>query len=104
MADPQAATVTQLKKIQARIGQSIEALHAAVAGSGATKHGERRSWLMDRFKLGYGNANAVANFFGKPPPDLGGGVAPVNVVVAGDPLDTIYAGPKAAFHPLHGSR
>ena len=103
MADPQAATVTQLKNIQAKTGQTINALHAAVAASGAAQHGERRSWLMAHFKLGYGDANAVANFFGKPLPDLGGGPAPVpvNAADAGDPLDTIYTGPKAALRPLH---
>lgn len=104
MADPQAATVTQLKNIQAKTGRSIEALHAAVAASGAAKHGERRSWLMEHFKLGYGDANAVANFFGKPVPDLGGGGSPkaaAAACAADDPLDTIYAGPKAALRPLH---
>ena len=103
MADPQAATLTQLKNIQTKTGQSIAALHDAAAASGATKHGERRSWLMEHFKLGYGDANAVANFFGKPLPDLGGGPAPapVNAADAGDPLDAIYAGPKATLRPLH---
>ena len=103
MADPQAATVTQLKNIQAKTGQTINALRAAVAASGAASHGERRSWLMAHFKLGYGDANAVALFFGKPLPDLGGGPAPmpVNVADASDLLDTIYTGPKAALRPLH---
>lgn len=104
MADPQAATITQLKNIQAKTGQSIAALHAAVAASGAAKHGERRTWLMEHFKLGYGDANAVANFFGKPVPDLGSGAAPQAAPpasAAGDPLDTIYTGPKAALRPLH---
>lgn len=104
MADPQAATITQLKNIQAKTGQSIAALHAAVAASGAAKHGERRTWLMEHFKLGYGDANAVANFYGKPVPDLGTGAAPQAAPPApagGDPLDTIYTGPKAALRPLH---
>jgi hypothetical protein len=104
MADPQAATVTQLKNIQAKTGQSIAALHAAVAASGAAKHGERRTWLMEHFKLGYGDANAVANFYGKPVPDLGTGTASQAAPPApavGDLLDTIYTGPKAALRPLH---
>ena len=54
-----------LDNIQAKTGQSIAALHAAVAASGAAKHGERRTWLMEQFKLGYGDANAVANFYGR---------------------------------------
>ncbi len=104
MADPQAATVTQLKNIQAKTGLSIAALHAAVAASGAAKHGERRAWLMEHFKLGYGDANAVANFYGKPLPDLGTGAAPQAATAepaAGDALDAIYTGPKAALRPLH---
>ena len=104
MADPEAATITQLKNIQAKTGQSIAALHAAVAASGAAKHGERRTWLMEQFKLGYGDANAVANFYGKPLPDLGIGAGPQAAAAApdaGDPLDAIYTGPKAALRPLH---
>jgi hypothetical protein len=102
MADPAAATITQLKNIQARTGRTIAELHAAVAASGAAKHGERRSWLMEHFKLGYGDANAVALFIDKPLPDLGGG-APIAVVTAadGDPLAAIYTGAKSGLRPLH---
>ena len=104
MADPQAATITQLKNIQARTGKTIAQLHAAVAASGAAKHGEKRSWLMEQFKLGYGDANAVALFIGKPLPDLGAGApaAPAPAPAAeGDPLDAIYSGAKAPLRPLH---
>ncbi len=104
MADPQAATITQLKNIQARTGQTIAELLAAVAASGATKHGEKRSWLMAQFGLGYGDANAVAHFDGKPLPDLSGAAsaaaAPASRA-AGDPLDAIYTGAKASLRPLH---
>lgn len=103
MADPAAAVATQLKNVQAKTGQTIAALHAAVAASGLAKHGERRSWLMEQFKLGYGDANMVVNFMGKPLPDLGAGGAPQPAVTpaGADPLDAIYAGPKAALRPLH---
>ena len=102
MADPAAATITQLKNIQARTGKTIAELHAAVAASGAAKHGERRSWLMEHFKLGYGDANAVALFIGKPLPDLGGAAASATAPAPkGDPLDAIYTGAKAALRPLH---
>jgi hypothetical protein len=102
MADPAAATITQLKNIQTRTGKSIAELHAAVAASGAAKHGERRSWLMEHFKLGYGDANVVAQFFDKPLPDLGAG-APATAATAasGDPLAAIYTGAKAGLRPLH---
>jgi hypothetical protein len=62
MADPQAATLTQLRNIQIKTGKTIAQLHAVLAASGLTRTGERRSLLMERFKLGYGDANAVALF------------------------------------------
>jgi Domain of unknown function (DUF5655)/Domain of unknown function (DUF4287) len=102
MPDPAAATITQLKNIQARTGKTIAELHTAVATSGATKHGERRSWLMERFKLGHGDANAVALFFDKPLPDLGSGAPAAAAPVAdGDPLAALYASAKAGLRPLH---
>jgi hypothetical protein len=102
MADPLAATITQLKNIQARTGNTIADLHAAVAASGASKHGEKRSWLMERFKLGYGDANTVVHFIDKPMPDLGSGAPPTAAPAAeGDPLAAIYAGAKAGLRPLH---
>ncbi len=103
MADPVAATNTQLRNIQDRTGKTIAELHAALAASGLQKHGERRSWLMAQFGLGYGDANTVALFVDKPVPDLGTGPgsAPAPAAAAGDPLDEIYAGAKAGLRPLH---
>lgn len=102
MADPVAATITQLKNIQARTGKTIAELHAAVAASGATRHGEKRSWLMEQFKLGHGDANTVVHFIDKPMPDLGGGAPPAAAPAAGgDPLAAIYTGAKAGLRPLH---
>jgi len=102
MADPAAATITQLKNIQARTGKTIAELHAAIAASGAAKHGERRNWLMEHFKLGYGDTNAVALFIDKALPVLGGG-APTAAATApsGDPLAAIYTGAKSGLLPLH---
>lgn len=102
MADPAAAAITQLKNIQARTGKTIAELHAAVATSGASKHGERRSWLMEHFKLGYGDANAVALLICKPLPDMGGAASSATAPAAqADPLDAIYTGTRAALRPLH---
>jgi len=102
MADPLAATITQLKNIQARTGKSIAELHAAVAASGATRHGEKRSWLMEHLGLGYGDANTVVHFIDKPVPDLqGAGPAAVASDGGDDPLDAIYSGTKAGLRPLH---
>ena len=102
MADPQAAVQTQLKNVQSKTGRTIADLHQAVAATGLAKHGERRSWLMAQFKLGYGDANMVANFIAKPLPDLGTGAPAAPPAAAeGDPLDAIYAGAKAPLRPLH---
>ena len=106
MPDPQAAHATQLKNIQLKTGQTIPQLHTALAAAGLARHAEKRGWLMETFKLGYGDANAVVHFVDKPLPDLGDGAAssapPANVApVAGDPLDAIYTGAKAGLRPLH---
>jgi hypothetical protein len=101
MADPQAAQLTQLRNIQARTGRSIAELHAAIAASGLAKVGERRSWAMEQFKLGYGDANALALWMGKPLPDLGPAPGAAPPSADGDPLDAIYTGAKAGLRPLH---
>lgn len=102
MADPQAATLTQLKNIQLRSGKTIAELHLALATAGLARHAERRSWLMAHFKLGYGDANTVALFADKRVPPLGDdGSMAAAPAAAGDPLDTIYSGNKAALRPLH---
>ncbi|WP_425258525.1 DUF5655 domain-containing protein [Rubrivivax sp. RP6-9] len=107
MADPQAATLTQLRNIQARSGRSIAELLAAVGAAGLARHGERRSWLMQHFALGYGDANTVALFFGKPLPALdgppGAPAAAAAAVPPVDPLEALYPGAKAALRPLHAA-
>ncbi len=111
MADPQAAVLTQLRNIQTKTGRSIAALHAALGETGLAKVGEKRSWLMEHFKLGYGDANAVALLVGKIPQGLEGAPAAAAAAAAGasaatpaaadDPLDALYAGPKAALREVH---
>ena len=102
MTDPQSARLNQLRNIQARSGKTIAELHRAIARSGLTKTGEQRSLLIEKFHLGYGDANAVALFFGKPLPDFDGaaGSAPLTDAPQ-DALDAIYIGPKAHLRALH---
>jgi hypothetical protein len=87
MADPSAALVTQLNNIQGKTGRSIAELHAALGSSGLAKHGEKRSWLMEQFKLGYGDANTVVALQGKPLPALDGSATTLPAAAEGDPLD-----------------
>ena len=110
MADPQAALLTQLRNIQSRAGATIAELHRAVESSGLAKHGERRSWLMERYKLGYGDANTVVSVMGKMPAGFGEvtsdgavatGVPSPGARVEADPLDALYVGTKAHLRPLH---
>ena len=104
MADPTAATLTQMRNIQVKTGKTIAALHAALAAAGLSKHAEKRSWLMAQFKLGHGDANAVVNVQG---PTYAavlaalGDAPPASAAPAGDPLDAIYSGNKAHLRPLH---
>ena len=101
MADPQAAVLTQLRNIQAKTGQTIAALHAALAATGLAKVGEKRSWLMEQYRLGYGDANTVALLVGKLPAGLEGAPAGAPAAAPGDALDAIYSGAKAHLRPLH---
>ena len=61
MADPQAALATQLRNIEARTGATLAQLRSAISDSGLTKHGEVRAMLMQRYSLGYGDANTLAH-------------------------------------------
>lgn len=103
MADPNAALLTQLANIQAKTGTPLAELHRAIEASGLAKHGERRTWAMERFRLGYGDANTLVATIGSIPAGLGGPGAGAGSVPQpdGDPLDAIYTGAKAHLRPLH---
>lgn len=92
MADPAAATATQLRNIEARTGKTLAQLRALIAGSGLAKHAEQRSWLMAELGLGYGDANAVVTLARQ---------AEAAPAAGADPLDAIYTGAKAGLRPLH---
>ncbi len=103
MADPDLARLNQLRNIQARTGKTIGELHQAQAASGLTKVGQQRSWLMEQFTLGYGDANMVALFFGKPLPPLDSPATESPREPAGESLTEIYSGAKAKLMPLHAA-
>ena len=94
MSTPEQARATQLRNIEARTGQTLEALRAAIAGSGKAKHGEVRSWLMETYGLGYGDANGLAHAASTDPQ---AGAAPSGA----DALDEIYSGKKAHLRAVH---
>jgi hypothetical protein len=90
MADPNAATSTQLRNIETRTGKSLVAVRKLIAESSLAKHAEVRTMLMQTLALGYGDANALALAAAK---DAAPPVA--------DALDAIYPDAKAALRPLH---
>ncbi|MBB4634340.1 DUF5655 domain-containing protein [Longimicrobium terrae] len=95
MSSPEQARASQLRNIEAKTGQDLATIRAAVAVSGKAKHGEVRTWLMETYRLGYGDANTLAHFtsgtMGAAQPGEGGA----------DPLDEIYTGKKAHLRPIH---
>jgi predicted transport protein len=91
MSDPRDATATQLRNIETKTGKTLSQLRELIAQSGLAKHGEVRTMLMERLALGYGDANTLAHAAREAPP----------AAAAADPLDAIYAVPKAALRPLH---
>ena len=100
MADPAQATLTQLRNIETKSGQSLPALCAVVAASGLIKHGEVRAMLMERYGLGYGDANALAHHAAAVARQApAAGASPTSA--GDDALAAIYAGAKAALRPLH---
>jgi hypothetical protein len=92
------ARATQLRNIEAKTGKSLDQLRALIKGSGLAKHGELRSWAMQQFGLGYGDANTLVHLAlasdGQSAAEAGG--LGTDEVLAG-----IYADKKAALRPIH---
>jgi hypothetical protein len=93
MSSPEQALATQLRNIEAKTGQDLAALKLAIAGSGKTKHGEVRTWLMETYALGYGDANTLAHF--------AAGGKDATPASGADPLADIYTGKKAHLRSIH---
>jgi predicted transport protein len=92
MADIEQAKATQLRNIEAKTGKSIAALCAEIAASGKSSHGEVRTWVIERFGLGYGDANALAHAAKAPA---------TSENFEGDPLAALYAGKKEHLRSIH---
>lgn len=92
------AIETQLANIQKKTGKSLDELGKIVKDSGLSKHGEIRSMLQEALGLGYGDANALANYTMK---SDGERAAQGSAAGAEDVLGEIYTGPKAVLRPIH---
>ena len=93
MSTPEEGRAAQIRNIEAKTGKDLAVFRAAVATSGKVKHGEIRSWLMETYGLGYGDANTLTFF----------ATADVDATTpsADDALDEIYSGRKAHLRGVH---
>jgi hypothetical protein len=86
------AVQNHLDNIQVKVGKSLDEIFAVFSASGFEKHGQIRDFAKTEFGVGHGDANALALHF------LKRGEA---LAQSDDPLDELYAGPKAALRPIH---
>jgi hypothetical protein len=100
MTDLDKALATQMANIVKRTGKSIPELTAIIKGSGLTRHGELVAMLKSTLGMGHGDANTLVHTVLK---SDGPGDARAQGLSAGQVLDGLYAGPKAALRPIHDS-
>ena len=98
MAGIDNAIATQLANIEKKTGKSLAELGAAIAASGKTKHGEIRTWLMETYGIGHGDANTVTHLALKSDGESAAKAAGASV---DDVLDGIYTEKKAHLRPIH---
>jgi hypothetical protein len=89
---------TQLKNIETKTGRSLAELRALLAGSGLAKHGELRSFAMEKRGLGYGDANTLVHLALA---SDGQSAAAAAGLSTDDVLAGIYTDKKAALRPIH---
>jgi hypothetical protein len=92
------ARATQLRNIETKTGKSLQELRTLLTGSGLAKHGELRSFAMEKLGLGYGDANTLVHLAlatdGQSAAEAAGSSAE-------DVLAAIYSEKKAALRPIH---
>jgi hypothetical protein len=98
MASLDQARDTQLKNIETKTGRSLAELRALLAGSGLAKHGELRSFAMEKLGLGYGDANTLVHLALA---SDGQSAAAAAGLSTDDVLAGIYSDKKAALRPIH---
>lgn len=90
--DVQKAIGSQLANIESRYGRSLADLSEALVTSGKERHSDLVAYAKEALGMSHGDANTLTHY-------LRGNLA--DEAAAGDPLDTIYVGPKAALRPIH---
>lgn len=94
MADVEKAKAAQLSNIEIKTGQKLSALCEQIGASDKVSHGEVRSWIMEKFGLGFGDANALAH---------AAKLETTGAAPGDDPLASIYAGKKEHLRIIHDS-
>lgn len=92
MADLDQAKATQLRNIEAKTGLNLPALCDEISASGQVSHSEVRTWVMEKFGLGYGDANALAH---------AARAGTTGVQPGDDPLAAIYSGKKEHLRSIY---
>jgi hypothetical protein len=98
MADIEKAVATQLANIEKKTGKSLAQLTAAIKKSGLSKHGEIRTWLVETYGLGHGDANTLTHTALK---SDGASAAKAYGASTEDVLADIYSGKKEHLRPIH---
>jgi hypothetical protein len=98
MAEMDKAVATQIANIERKAGKSLAQLTAAIKKSGFVKHGEIRSWLMQTYALGHGDANTLTHVALK---SDGASAARAASATTDDVLAEIYSGKKEHLRPVH---
>ena len=92
------ARATQLKNIESKTGKTLEVLQAAITRTGLTKHSEIAGMLMQKFHLGYGDANTLVHFALKSDAQS---AAEASGTSTEDIVGQIYSGNKAQLRSIH---
>lgn len=98
MADMEKAVATQIANIEKKTGKSLKQLAAAISKCGKSKHGEIRSWLMETYGLGHGDANTLTHVALK---SDGESAAKAKGASTDDVVSEIYSGKKEHQRPIH---
>ena len=96
--DMDKAVATQIANIEKKTGKSLGDLTAAIRSCGKSRHGEIRSWLMETYGIGHGDANTLTHVAMK---SDGAGAARAAGASTGDVLSEIYSGKKEHLRPIH---
>jgi hypothetical protein len=94
------ARETQLHNIESKTGKSLSQLRALVEKSGLSRHGEIRQMLISKLCLGYGDANALAQFALQAGGD---GAAPAKSVSTDEVIEALYADREPPLRSIHDS-